>query len=133
MDCIFCKIAAREIPSHMIYEDDRAFAILDIHPLAMGHTMVIPKVHAVTILDLPEGEVGPLFAAVKAVTVKLQKVLNPDGFTTGINHGDVSGQSVKHLHVHILPRWKDDGGGSLHSVVDKPGDRSVEEVAKLLI
>jgi histidine triad (HIT) family protein len=130
MNCIFCKIGAKEMPSHMVYEDDHAFAILDIHPRAAGHTMVMPKVHAANILELPESEIGPLFAAVKAVTAKLAKALRPDGFTIGVNHGDVSGQTVKHLHVHVMPRWHDDGGGSVHSVVDKPPAEPLEDMAK---
>lgn len=119
-DCIFCKIAKREIPSKLLYEDDYAFAILDIRGRAPGHAMVIPKRHAPTILELPEEEIGPVFATVKIMTEKLRAVLVPDGFTIGINHGDASGQTVKHLHIHIIPRWKDDQGGSIHSVVDNP-------------
>lgn len=105
-------------------------AFLDINPRAVGHAMVIPKAHAANILDLPAEEVSPLFSAVKAVTTKIQKALNPDGFTIGMNHGDASGQTVKHLHVHIIPRWKDDGGGSIHSVVNKSGTESVEDIQK---
>lgn len=133
MDCLFCKIAAKEIPARLVHEDDHALAFLDIHPRAPGHAMVIPKVHAVTLLDLPDGEVGPLFAAVKAVTVKIENALKPDGFTIGVNHGDASGQTVKHLHVHVIPRWSDDGGGSIHSVVNNGAKASIEEIGKLLL
>ena len=125
MDCIFCKIVSKEIPTTLVYEDAHAVAFLDIHPRAPGHTMVIPKMHAATLLELPEREIGPLFGAVKAVAAKIERALAPDGFTIGVNHGDASGQSVKHLHVHIIPRWKDDGGGSVHSVVHKPTDEPI--------
>lgn len=133
MDCIFCKIIAKEIPSYGIYEDDHALAFLDINPRAPGHTMIIPKVHAVTLLDLPTAEIGPLFAAVKAVTAKIEKTLKPDGFTIGINHGDASGQTVKHLHVHVIPRWKDDGGGSIHSVVSNPSSEDIEKTLERIM
>lgn len=133
MDCIFCKIGAKEIPSEMVYEDDHALAFLDIAPRAPGHAMVIPKVHAATFLDLPEAEIGPLFAAVKAVTQKIEQALKPDGFTVGINHGDAAGQTVKHLHVHVIPRWKDDGGGSIHSVVDNAPKEPVADLAKRIL
>ncbi len=128
MDCLFCKIASKEIPASIIYEDDATLGILDIHPRSPGHTMVIPKAHAENILDLPPEAVGPVFTAVKKVTSLLQKALQPDGFTIGVNHGRVSGQTVDHLHIHIMPRWNDDGGGSVHSVVNNPPREGLEEI-----
>jgi histidine triad (HIT) family protein len=118
--------------SPMIYEDDHAFAILDIHPVAPGHTMVIPKVHAPTILDLPQPEIGPVFEAVQKVAARLQEVLRPDGFTIGINQGDVSGQTIEHLHIHILPRFRGDQGKSIHSVVNNPPSESVKDLVARL-
>jgi histidine triad (HIT) family protein len=132
MDCIFCKIASKEIKGETIYEDGHAFAILDIMPRTTGHTMVIPKVHAPTILDLPDEEIGPVFEAVKKVTARLKEILNPDGFTIGINHGDVSGQTVKHLHIHVMPRWNGDKGASIHSVVNNPGSEELSALSARL-
>lgn len=128
--CLFCKIGRGKIPSQKIYEDKSAFAFLDINPRAPGHTMVIPKVHAETILDLPDKEIRPFFKAVKKVSAMIQKALKPDGFTMGINHGSVSGQTVEHLHFHIIPRWFSDGGSSIHSVVDNPPKEGLEKIAK---
>lgn len=133
MDCIFCKIAKREIPSQDIYEDERMFAFLDVDPRATGHTMVVPKAHVENILALDESDMQPLLSAVKRVTSELQRSLNPDGFTIGINHGAASGQAVAHLHIHIIPRWSADGGGSIHSVVHNPPKESVEEVRKKIV
>ncbi|MBI1961045.1 MAG: HIT family protein [Candidatus Liptonbacteria bacterium] len=127
-DCLFCKIARKEISSQDVYEDADTFAFLDIHPRAPGHVMVIPKRHADTILALDESAVGPLFAAVKKVTAAIKRAFNPDGFTIGINHGAASGQAVDHVHVHVIPRWRDDGGGSLHSVVQNPPEESPDEI-----
>lgn len=129
-DCIFCKIIKGEVPAHKVYEDDHVIAFLDIMPRSKGHTMVIPKTHAPTILDLPDGDVGPMLLAVKKVTGMINAALEPDGFTMGVNQGDISGQTVKHLHFHIMPRWHGDGGGSVHSVVNKPGEESVEDLAE---
>ncbi len=128
MDCFFCKIINKEAPAEIIYEDANAMAFLDIHPKAPGHTMVVPKIHAETILDLPKEEVGELFGAVKKITELLDKSLKPDGFTIGINHGEASGRIVEHLHIHIVPRWYNDGGGSIHSVVDNPPKQSLKEI-----
>ena len=127
-ECLFCKIAKKEIPSQDVYEDAETFAFLDIHPRAAGHVMVIPKEHAETILALDESTIKPLFAAVKKVTAALKRAFNPDGFTIGINHGAASGQAIDHIHVHIIPRWRNDGGGSLHSVVQNPPEESLDEI-----
>ncbi len=133
MDCLFCKIANKEIPAEVIYEDDNAVGILDIYPVAPGHTMVIPMVHCENILDLPEEKIGDVFSAVKKITATLGKALRPDGFTIGINHGKASGQAVDHLHIHIIPRFKDDGGGSMHSVVNNPPKEPLNKImAKIL-
>lgn len=129
-DCLFCKIGKGEIPALTVYEDDHVLAFLDIHPVAPGHTMVIPKVHAENMLDLPESEVGPLFLGVKKVTGMLKIALQPDAFTIGMNHGRMSGQMVDHLHVHILPRFMNDGGKSIHSVVNNVPKESLEILRK---
>lgn len=130
MDCLFCKIGNKEIPSEIIYEDDSAFAILDIHPIAPGHSMVMPKKHSETILDLEDREFAPLFSSVRNVTKLLQEVFAPDGFTIGINHGKAGGQVVDHLHIHVIPRFQNDGGGSIHSVVDNKPSETIQEIAE---
>ncbi len=130
MDCLFCKIANKQISAEVVYEDENATAVMDVHPRAPGHVMVLPKVHAENILDLPDDKIEGVFKAVKNVTGILQKALSPDGFTIGINHGKVSGQTIDHLHIHIMPRWHSDMGGSIHSVVDNPPAESIEVMAE---
>src|SRR3989344_5310822 len=117
MDCLFCRIARHEIPSEVVYEDASALAFLDIHPVAPGHAVVIPKAHAETILDAPDEALGPLFTAVKRTTEMIGRTLAPRGFTIGINHGRAGGQTVDHVHVHIIPRREGDGGASIHAAV----------------
>ena len=131
MDCIFCKIARKEIPSQTIYEDDNNLAFLDIKPHAKGHTVVIPKKHAQIVFDLEDEPYQKLMIAVKKTMKKIQKVLNPDGFNVGWNHNTAGGQVVPHLHVHIFPRYNGDGGGSMHSIVSNQGNLNVDEVFKL--
>lgn len=130
MDCLFCKISVSEIPSEKIYEDDHAFAFLDINPLAPGHTMVIPKAHAETLLDLPDEEVYGLFLAVKKVTQRIKDTLNPDGFNVGANMRKAAGQAVDHLHIHIIPRFEGDGGGSMHSIVNNPPMEDIKNIGE---
>jgi histidine triad (HIT) family protein len=127
-ECIFCKIIAKEIPAYLIHEDDATVAFLDVSPRAPGHAMIIPKHHSPNIVDLPNELVGPLFEAVKKVAERLAKALGPDGFTIGMNQGSISGQSVPHLHVHVMPRFEGDGGGSIHSVVNNPPKEALEEI-----
>ena len=130
MGCLFCKIGSGEIESYTIYEDDNVRAFLDVKPISLGHAVVIPKSHAGNILDLQDDMIGPTFSAVKHVTKMLQNALSPEGFTIGVNHGRISGQSVDHLHVHIIPRYKGDGGGSMHSVVSQPPKEDLQETHK---
>ena len=128
MDCLFCKIINKKIPAEIIYEDKDALAFLDIHPRAPGHTMVVPKEHAPNLAELSDEKMEPVFLAVKLVAKRLKDVLKCDGLTIGINQGRVSGQAVDHLHIHLMPRWQGDGGGSVHSVVDNPPKESLEEM-----
>lgn len=128
--CLFCKIAAGEIPAQVVYEDGHALAFLDVKPCSAGHTMVIPKEHAPTLVALPDAEVAPLFAAVKKVAELLTEKLGSDGITIGVNQGRASGQEVDHLHVHLIPRWHGDGGGPIQSVVHNAPKGSLEEIRK---
>ncbi len=131
MDCIFCKIIASELPNHTIYEDGQVLAFLDVFPKVEGHTVVIPKKHGTTIFDFSSEELGAVMKGVQEAAKRILNVLNPDGFTIGLNHGEVAGQAVPHLHFHILPRWKGDGGGSMHSVVRHEDMKDVTEIAKM--
>src|SRR3989344_259074 len=133
MECLFCKIGKGKILADVIYEDKKILAFLDIHPLSLGHTMVIPKKHAENILDLDKEDIGPIFEAVKKLTGILNKAFDPQGFTIGINHGKVSGQAIDHLHIHIIPRFNEDGGGSLHSVVNNPPEMPLKEIKKKIL
>jgi histidine triad (HIT) family protein len=133
VDCLFCKIVAKTIPAYVIYEDDRTIAFLDITPRTPGHTMVISKYHAPNFLELPEAEVAPLFTSVKKVAELLYKKLGSDGMTVGINQGRASGQEVDHLHVHLMPRWKGDGGSPVQSLVNNKPKESLEEIKKKIV
>ena len=132
-NCIFCKIIAGEVPKYTVYEDDHTVAFLDIHPVSKGHTVVIPKVHAEFLLDLNGEITKEFFLGVKRSLERVEKVLSPDGFNVGWNHGSAGGQAVPHLHVHIIPRWNGDGGGSMHSIVKNFGDVSVEDLSRLFL
>ena len=103
-DCVFCAIAAGEIPSFKVYEDDLVLAYLDISPFTEGHTLVIPKVHSEGLLDTPVAELGEIMARVQKVAAHIKGTLPCDGFNILQNNGEAAGQTVKHLHFHIVPR-----------------------------
>ena len=106
--CIFCKIANGQIPSSSIYEDENVRVILDIAPAAKGHAILLIKQHAANIFEL-EGELaGKVFSVVPKVAQALKEELGCDGMNILQNNGEAAGQTVFHLHIHFIPRWKDD-------------------------
>jgi len=109
MDCIFCKIVKKEIPSSIVYEDKNALAFLDISPLNKGHTLVIPKKHYETIKDIPEGEMAELAKVVRKVGIAAQKAVGAHGLNITQNNGKAAEQFVPHMHFHLIPRFEEDG------------------------
>ncbi len=130
MDCLFCKIANLEVAAKVLAKNEEAIAVLDVNPRAPGHTMVLPRFHVDSILGLENSKLESVFGLVKAMTNVLAKAFSPDGFTIGINHGRAAGQVIDHLHIHIIPRWRDDGGTSIHGVVNNPPHDSLDEVER---
>lgn len=108
-DCIFCKIIAKDIPSTAVYEDADVYAFLDISPVHPGHTLVVPKTHGATLLDVSGDVLAKTIQAVQRIAQAMQRGLGMEGFNVTQNNGTVAGQSVHHLHMHIIPRYSDDG------------------------
>ena len=104
-NCVFCAIAANEIPSFKVYEDDLVLAYLDINPFSKGHTLVIPKEHSSGLLDTSDETLAALVARVKKVASHLKATLPCDGFNILQNNGEAAGQTVMHIHFHIVPRY----------------------------
>lgn len=129
--CLFCKIVKGEIPNHTVYEDDNVLAFLDIHPSSKGHTVVIPKKHFSSLLDMTDDAWQKISVGLKLTMTKIQAILNPEGMNTGINERAAAGQAVPHVHWHIMPRWEGDGGGSMHSIIRSKDPIDVMAVAKM--
>jgi histidine triad (HIT) family protein len=108
-DCIFCKIVAGTITSSKVYEDEHTLAFLDIHPVNAGHTLVIPKKHALNIFDIAPEEWGFVQETVRRVADALEKGVSADGVNLMMNNREHAGQVVDHAHVHLIPRFKNDG------------------------
>ena len=107
-DCVFCAIAAGEIPCFKVYEDDLVLAYLDINPFSKGHTLVIPKEHSKGLLDTDDETLAAVISRVKKVAAHVAASLGCDGFNILQNNGEAAGQTVRHLHFHIVPRWTGD-------------------------
>jgi histidine triad (HIT) family protein len=115
--CVFCGIAAGKIPSKKVYEDSASVAFLDINPRNPGHTLVIPKAHFDTIMDMPEKEAGLLFAGVKRVAAAVKEAAKADGLSVIQSNGKAAGQVVPHVHFHLIPRFENEGPIGLESVL----------------
>ena len=131
MECIFCKIISGSIPSYKVYEDEFVFAFLDIYPCSEGHTVVLPKKHIERFTDLDVKDASDLFASVHKISKVVCKTFDLHGMNIGMNVGEVAGQSVSHVHVHIIPRKEGDNGGSMHSRVEThPDTGNLADLAK---
>ena len=126
MDCIFCKIVSKEIPTKILYEDDDTVSFLDAFPVAKGHTLVIPKTHHAKIQDLPFDVNQKLFDTVHKMTSKVDSL---EGSTLiAIHNGKESGQEIPHVHVHLIPRSNDDSAGPVHSMFKNKVELSESEI-----
>jgi len=129
---IFEKIRDEEIPARIIHETETTLAFLDAHPLARGHTLVVPKEPYEHLQDLPADLSADLFETVHELTPVVESAVDADGSTIGINNGEASGQEVPHVHVHIIPRFEGDDSGPIHAIaIDSPdlSDEELDEVA----
>jgi len=114
--CVFCRIVEGKTPAHVVYEDKRALAFLDINPSASGHTLIIPKAHVARVEDLSEEDARALFAALHELVGRVQGAVGAPASTIGINNGRESGQEVPHVHIHVIPRRAGDRGGIIQGV-----------------
>jgi histidine triad (HIT) family protein len=105
-DNIFARILRGELPAAKVFEDEHALAIMDVFPQAEGHVLVLPKAPARNLLDIEADALGQLIVRVQTVAKAVRAALRPDGLTVSQFNGAAGGQSVFHLHFHIIPRWK---------------------------
>ncbi|MBY8981532.1 MAG: HIT family protein [Candidatus Lokiarchaeota archaeon] len=107
-ECIFCKIIRKEIPSKIIFEDDKNLAFLDINPISEGHSLIILKNHYETLENIPDKDLINLFQVVRDIAKKIFEKLNIDGYHILQNNYKAAGQEVNHFHIHIIPRKEGD-------------------------
>ena len=110
-NCIFCKIAAGEIPSATLYEDDDFRVILDVSPASKGHALILPKEHYRNLYELDDGLASKALVLAKKMIVRLKDVLGCDGYNIVQNNEEAAGQTVFHFHMHMIPRYQGDKVG----------------------
>ncbi len=120
--CIFCAIIEGKIPSYSIYEDDTTLAFLDVNPLSPGHTLVVPKCHSPILNDLSPKNFISLMGTIHDLIEPIEQSVGASATTIAFNNGEAAGQEVPHVHCHIIPRFKGDQGGSIHSIMASNGN-----------
>lgn len=110
-DCIFCKLANGMIPARSIYEDENFRVILDAAPATRGHALILPKEHADNLYQMSEDMIGKAFVLAKKMADSMTETLGCQGFNIVQNNGEAAGQTVFHFHIHLIPRYEDDGQG----------------------
>ncbi len=123
-NCIFCKIANGEIPSKTLYEDEDFKVILDLGPATKGHALILPKEHADNLYELPDEVAAKALVLAKKMACRMTEKLCCDGFNLVQNNGEIAGQTVMHFHLHLIPRYRDDG----QKIAWIPGTPTQEEL-----
>ena len=123
-DCIFCKIANGESPSKTLYEDEQFRVILDLGPATKGHALILPKDHFANLYELPDETAAKVMQLAKKMATQMTEKLGCDGFNLVQNNGETAGQTVFHFHLHLIPRYENDG----QKIGWTPGSPSQEEL-----
>lgn len=108
-NCVFCKIAAGDLPADVVYKDDKVIAFLDIAPVNKGHTLVIPRSHFFGITATPREYQARMMEIAARIGAALLRTVDADGFNLILSNGACAGQVVQHVHLHVIPRFPDDG------------------------
>lgn len=131
-DCIFCKLANGVFATNSIYEDDMFNVILDAGPATKGHALILPKEHYENLFELPIEVAGEAMKLAKKLSAKMVKTLGADGLNIVQNNGECAGQTVMHYHLHIIPRYANDGQHILWQPTT-PKDGELEEIKDMLV
>lgn len=128
-DCIFCKIANGQIPSKTLYEDESFRVILDLGPATEGHALILPKEHAANLFELSEDLASKALVVAQKMAVRMKEALGCDGLNLVQNNGEAAGQTVSHFHIHVIPRYENDGQ-NINWVPGSPSQEELEAVCQ---
>ncbi len=130
-DCIFCKLANGVFPTRSIYEDEAFNVILDLAPATRGHALILPKEHAANLYELPDETAAKAMVLAKKMARKMTCKLGCDGFNLVQNNGETAGQTVFHFHIHLIPRYENDGQ-KINWTPTEPTGEELDQVKLLL-
>ena len=125
-------IVKKKIPSKILFEDEKTLAFLDIYPIFKGHTIVIPKKHYKNLEDIPENDLTETFKVVKDLAILIHNKLEIDGYNILQNNFEAAGQLIKHFHIHIIPRSKNDGRFELKIPREQASEEELNKILNLL-
>ncbi len=127
MDCIFCKIINKEIPGKIVYEDDVCLAFLDLSQVTDGHTLIVPKSHFDNLLETDDEVIAHMLKVAKKLGNQLVEKLNAKGMNVLTNINETAGQTVKHFHIHLIPRYNEKEGIQI-TFEDRSSQVSLDEI-----
>jgi histidine triad (HIT) family protein len=107
--CVFCEVVAGRAPAHVVAEDERTLAFMDINPIVRGHVLVVPRTHADALWRMDPADGDAVMRATQRVAAAIDRAFHPDGVNLFHSTGEAAGQTVFHVHMHLVPRWFDDG------------------------
>jgi histidine triad (HIT) family protein len=131
-ECIFCKIIKGDVPCFKIFEDEGVLVFLDIKPATKGHALVIPKQHAENIFEVSDGQLEKIAIVAKRVSKRIQHALGADGIRLSQSNGRAAGQEIMHFHLHIIPRYLDDGLSNNPTLTMQFPQADIKELEKVL-
>lgn len=131
-NCIFCKLANGVFPTNSIYEDDEFNVILDLSPATKGHALILPKEHYKNLYEISDETAAKAMKLAKKMAAKMTEKLQADGFNLVQNNNEVAGQTVFHFHMHLIPRYNDDGQ-TINWIPGKPSEEELSAVKDLIV
>ncbi|MEK7553052.1 MAG: HIT family protein [Patescibacteria group bacterium] len=132
LDCIFCKIVRKEIPAEIVYETEHWLAFLDIKPVNPGHTLLVPKTHFENLFDLPAERLAEFGGVAQKLARAVKMATNAAGLNLGMNNGRSAGQLIDHAHLHLIPRFENDGHRHWHGQTTPTKNELMEMKEKIL-
>ena len=129
MDCLFCKIVSGDIPSAKVYEEERVFTFMDINPINEGHLLVVPKNHTATIYEIGFDDLMAVMVVAQKLAKAQAAVLEMPGLNLVQNNGRPANQVVDHFHVHLVPRWPEDGWSHWHGSLTAGDTKAIKAMA----
>jgi histidine triad (HIT) family protein len=131
LSCVFCKIVAKQIPAAIVHEDDETLAFMDLGQVNPGHVLVVVKAHAENLFELNDAQAAAVFRSTAKLARAIREAFEPPGLTLFQANGKAALQSVFHFHIHVLPRWENDGVGLAWPAKNPPRETLAEHASRI--